>query len=470
MLLPPPARPDAWAVSFPDGRASYAELEAAAAALRERLPQGDAPLALWTTPELSTAVSLVAGLRAGRRLVPIDRKSGPGELERIVEVSGAVALLGPPGAAIRGLPTISLGEGGAGADAPDRSHEAGLIVFTSGTTGPSKGVVLSAAAMATNLDALAAAWRWSDADVLAHALPLFHVHGLVLATLGTLRLGGEVRHLGGFDPAALAREIESGATMVFAVPTMYRRLADAAEADRRLADTLARARLLVSGSAALPAAEHVRFERLTGQRIAERYGMSETLMIAAVRADGERRPGHVGPPLDGVSVRIVGEDGAEVAADGEAIGEVLVQSPSLFDGYLGAAGEAAAAFRDGWFATGDLAVLAPDGYLRLVGRRGSDLIKTGGYRVGAGEVESALLEHDCVAEAAVLGVADADLGERIVAWVVARPDRTAPSERELIDHVALTLTPHKRPREVRFVAELPRNQIGKLRKSLLIQG
>jgi malonyl-CoA/methylmalonyl-CoA synthetase len=470
MLLPPPARPDAWAVSFPDGRASYAQLDAASAQLRERLPPGDAPLALWATPELSTAVALVGGLRAGRQLVPIDPKSGPAELERIIEVSGAAALLAPPGVAIPGLATISPGEADATVAAADRSHEGGLIVFTSGTTGPSKGVVLSAAAIATNLDALAAAWAWSGEDVLVHALPLFHVHGLVLATLGTLRLGGEVRHLGGFDPAALARELESEATMLFAVPTMYRRLADAAEADPLLADALAGARLLVSGSAALPAAEHARFERWTGQRIVERYGMSETLMIAAVRADGERRPGHVGPTLDGVSVRVVGEDGAEVAADGEAIGEVLVQSPSLFDGYLGAERETQAAFRDGWFATGDLGVLAPDGYLRLVGRRGSDLIKTGGYRVGAGEVESALLEHDCVAEAAVLGVADPDLGERIVAWVVARPDRPAPSERELIDHVARALTPHKRPREVRFVAELPRNQMGKLRKSLLVQG
>ncbi|HEX4033927.1 MAG TPA: AMP-binding protein [Solirubrobacteraceae bacterium] len=470
MLLEPPARPGAWAVSFPDGRLTYAELDAAAAQLRARFPAGDAPLALWTAPELSTAISLVAGLGGGRHLVPIDPKSGPAELERIVAVSGAAALLAPPGIAIAGLATISAGDGDPGGAAADRLDEGGLIVFTSGTTGPSKGVVLSAAAIEANLAALAEAWAWSGADVLVHALPLFHVHGLVLATLGTLRLGGEVRHLGGFDPAAIAREFAGDATMLFAVPTMYRRLADAAAEGPAIAQALSSARLLVSGSAALPAAEHARFERLTGQRIVERYGMSETLMIAAVRAGGERRPGHVGLPLDGVSVWIVGEDGAELPADGESIGEVLVQSRSLFDGYLGAEAETRAAFRDGWFATGDLGVLAPDGYLRLVGRRGTDLIKTGGYRVGAGEVESALLEHDCVAEAAVLGLADPELGERIVAWVVVRLDRAAPSERELIDHVATTLTPHKRPREVRFVAELPRNEMGKLRKSLLVRG
>jgi malonyl-CoA/methylmalonyl-CoA synthetase len=467
MLLPPSARAEAWAVSFPDGRLTHAQLDGAAAELAERLPDGDAPLALWGAPRVATAVALVAGLRAGRRLVPIDPRSGPRELERIVEVSGSAALLGPPGVAIGDLTTISPRPGGAARAARDRSHAGGLIVFTSGTTGPSKGVVLSSAAVAANLDSLAKAWEWSARDVLVHALPLYHAHGLVLATLGSLRLGGEVRHAGDFDPAALARELAGEATMLFAVPTMYRRLADAAERDPSLARALGCARLLVSGSAALAASEHARFERLTGQRIVERYGMSETLMIAAVRARGERRPGHVGPPLDGVEVRLVGEDGAEVAHDGESIGELWVRGPSLFDGYLGQQLETEASFRDGWFLTGDLGVRTADGYLRLVGRRGADLIKTGGYRVGAGEVESALLEHEAVAEAAVLGVADADLGERIVAWVVARADRPAPTERDLIDHVARTLTAHKRPREVRFVSELPRNQLGKLRKGLL---
>jgi len=327
--------------------------------------------------------------------------------------------------------------------------------------------MLGQEAIAANLDALARAWDWTAGDVLVHALPLFHVHGLVVATLGSLRRGSEVRHLGSFDAAAVAGALGADATMLFAVPTMYHRLAAAAEADPQLARGLRGARLLVSGSAALAAAEHARIERLCGQRIVERYGMTETLMIASVRADGERRAGYVGRPLDGVALRVLGEDGRELPHDDATIGDVFVRGPSLFDGYLGAQQETAAAFRDGWFATGDLGTLAADGYLRLVGRRSTDLIKSGGFRIGAGEIESALLEHPAVAEAAVLGVADTDLGERIVAWIVLAPG-AAVAERELVEHVALALTPHKRPREVRFVDSLPRNALGKVQKRMLM--
>lgn len=468
-LLPPPEGLAAGAaVRFPDGALSRAELEAAAAELRTRLPR-HGPLALWASARTATAVGLLAALRAGMQVVPIDTKSGPAELERIVEVCRPSALLAETGIALAGLPTISPAPAtaaAAGSPQADRSADGGLIVFTSGTTGPSKGVVLSARAIAANLDALARAWEWTPDDVLVHALPLFHVHGLVVATLGSLRRASEVRHLGAFDAAEVAGALGADATMLFAVPTMYHRLADAAAADPAIAAGLRGARLLVSGSAALAASEHARIEELCGQRIVERYGMTETLMIASVRATGERRAGYVGTPLDGVALRVLGEDGVEVPRDDATIGDVLVRGESLFDGYLGQERETAEALRDGWFATGDLAVWAADGYLRLVGRRATDLIKSGGYRIGAGEVESALLEHPAVAEAAVLGVEDADLGERIVAWVVCRTG-AAVAEQELVDHVAAALTPHKRPREVRFVQSLPRNALGKVQKRLL---
>ena len=467
-LLPPLEGPaTAAAVRFPDGALSRAELERAAAELRMRLPRRG-PLALWASAHTATAVGLLAALRAGMQVVPIDTKSGAAELERIVEVCRPSALLAEAGVALAGLPTISPAPPAKAAASPqeDRSAHGGLIVFTSGTTGPSKGVVLSARAIAANLDALARAWKWTPHDVLVHALPLFHVHGLVVATLGSLRRGSEVRHLGAFDAAEVASALGADATMLFAVPTMYHRLADAAGADPALAAGLRGARLLVSGSAALAAAEHARIEEICGQRIVERYGMTETLMIASVRADGERRAGYVGPALDGVALRVVGEDGVEVPRDDASIGDVFVRGASLFDGYLGQERETAEALRDGWFATGDLGVLAADGYLRLVGRRGTDLIKSGGYRIGAGEIESALLEHPAVAEVAVLGVGDADLGERIVAWVVCRAG-AAVAEQELVDHVAALLTPHKRPREVRFVQSLPRNALGKVQKRLL---
>jgi malonyl-CoA/methylmalonyl-CoA synthetase len=248
---------------------------------------------------------------------------------------------------------------------------------------------------------------------------------------------------------------------------MYRRLADAAERDPSVAAALGRARLLVSGSAALPAAEHQRLERLTGQRVAERYGMTETLMNTSVRADGERRAGYVGPPLPGVGVRLVDDDGRPLdVTDDETIGEIEVRGPNLFLEYLNRPDATAEALRDGWFRTGDLATRAPDGYLRIVGRRATDLIKSGGYKIGAGEIESALREHPAVDDAAVTGEPDPDLGERVVAWVVLREGESVPAE-VLSDHVAALLTPHKRPRVVRLLASLPRNELGKVQKKRL---
>jgi malonyl-CoA/methylmalonyl-CoA synthetase len=255
--------------------------------------------------------------------------------------------------------------------------------------------------------------------------------------------------------------------MLFGVPTMYHRLADEAEASGALAAALRRARLLVSGSAALPAVDHQRIEQLCGQRVVERYGMTETLMICSVRAGGNRRPGHVGPPLDGVELVLLDDDGRPIAArDGETIGEVALRTPSLFTEYLNLPDATEAAFRDGWFLTGDLATRASDGYVRIVGRRSTDLIKSGGFKIGAGEIEGALLEHPAIAEAAVTGEPDPDLGERVVAWVVARPGATV-DVGQLIDHVATLLSPHKRPREVHVLEELPRNAMGKVLKVAL---
>jgi len=255
--------------------------------------------------------------------------------------------------------------------------------------------------------------------------------------------------------------------MLFSVPTMVNRLATAAETDPAVAAALHGARLLVSGSAALPAREHERMAQATGRRVVERYGLSETLMNCSIRVDGDPRPGTVGPPLTGVELRLVDDDGIELdARDDATIGEVEVRGPNVFLGYLNRADATAEAMRDGWFRTGDLATRSEDGFIRIVGRKATDLIKTGGYKVGAGEVEGALLEHPAVAEAAVTAEPDDDLGERIVAWVV--PAEGVEVEAgELADHVARLLTPHKRPRVVHFLTELPRNEMGKVQKRKL---
>jgi malonyl-CoA/methylmalonyl-CoA synthetase len=446
------------AVAVGERALTYAQLRGAAAAVAERL-DGVARAAVWATPSLETVVAVVGGLAAGVEIVPLNPKLGTAELDHILGDSEPELI----------LRSEDVDAGARGDELPegDADPEAtALVVYTSGTTGRPKGALLSRRAIAANLDALAAAWEWTAADTLVHGLPLFHVHGLVLGVLGPLRLGGAVRHLGRFDTGTAAATLRDGATMLFGVPTMYHRLAADAEADPEMARALSGARLLVSGSAALPAVDFDRIERATGQQVVERYGMTETLMNTAVRADGERRPGSVGPPLDGVEVRLLGEDGTVLdVSDDETIGEIAVRGPNLFSGYLNRPDATAEAMRDGWFHTGDLATRAPDGYLRIVGRRSTDLIKTGGYKVGAGEVEGALLEHPGVAECAVTGEPDDDLGERIVAWVV--PAGEPPAARELADHVAGRLTPHKRPRDVRYLDELPRNAMGKVIKANL---
>ncbi len=480
-LLPPLGEPSSKeAIRFGERALTYRELAGAVRSVATEIASA-ARVAVFAQSTLETCVGTVGALLAGVPLVPVNPKSGERELEHMVRDSAPEVVLTAAGtelpealSAVRRL-DVDVDAGGvagggarAGALPPEPGPEApAVIVYTSGTTGPPKGAVLPRRAIASNLDALADAWEWTGDDVLAHGLPLFHVHGLILGVLGPLRLGGSVHHLGRFDSAAMAAELAGPATMMFGVPTMYTRLAADAERDAALARGVAQARVLVSGSAPLPASQHIRFERLTGQRIVERYGMSETLMNSAVRFDGDRRPGTVGVPLRGVDIRLVDDEGGPVeASDDETIGEIQVRGPNLFLEYRNRPDATAEAMRDGWFVTGDMATRAEDGYLRIVGRRATDLIKSGGFKIGAGEIESALLEHPGVREAAVTGEPDDDLGERIVAWVVPA-DGERPEADELSDHVARLLTPHKRPRAVRYLDELPRNAMGKIVKKQL---
>ncbi|MFF8829413.1 acyl-CoA synthetase [Streptomyces sp. NPDC015131] len=467
------------ALRFGERSLSYGELRAVAGALAHRLA-GAERVAVWATPSPETAVAVVAALLAGVPAVPLNPRSGERELAHIVTDSRPVRVLAAPGdelpSALGGLPRtdvlldVPAGPAAAPPAEPADPEAPALVVYTSGTTGPPKGAVLPRRAIAATLDAVADAWGWTSADVLVHALPLFHVHGLVLGVLGPLRAGGSVRHLGAFTTGGVARELADGGTMLFGVPTMYHRIAEALDDDPQLGKALAGARLLVSGSAALPLHDHRRIAELSGRRVIERYGMTETLMNTSVRADDpEPRTGSVGVPLPGVELRLADEEsGAEITAyDGESVGEIQVRGPNLFTGYLNRPDATAAAFDGDWFRTGDMAVRDADGSVRIVGRRATDLIKSGGYKIGAGEIENALLDHPGVREAAVTGEPDPDLGERIVAWVVPADPAAPPALEELAGHVAAQLAPHKRPRVVRHLDALPRNDMGKIMKRAL---
>jgi fatty acid CoA ligase FadD36 len=405
------------------------------AAAVARQVAGAPVVAVRATPAVETVVAIVGALQAGAAVVPLPPDSGPREVEHMLRDSGAAATI-----------TADLDRTAAPLDAAPAPDRPALIMYTSGTTGAPKGAVLSHRAVEAGIDALAEAWDWTADDILVHGLPLFHVHGLILGLLGPLRTGSRLRHTVRPRPDAYA---DAGGTLYFGVPTVWSRIVAQPDAAR----ALSRARLLVSGSAALPAGVFTRLEELTGHRPVERYGMTETLITLSNRAgDPDRRPGSVGYPVAGVATRIVRDDPSD------EIGELWVRGPMLFDGYRNQP-----PFTGEWFRTGDMATVDEAGRHRIVGRRATDLIKSGGYKIGAGEVEDALLAHPAVREAAVVGTPHEDLGEQVTAYVVAE----GVSGPELIDFVAATLSAHKRPRQIRFVDALPRNAMGKIQKRRL---
>lgn len=425
-------------------------------------------VAVCGTATLDTVIAVVAGVRWGVPVVPVPNDAGPMEREHILRDSGATALIGNPDwpeTDLERVPVPSARSSAAPSSASRRPNidvaDTAIIMYTSGTTGLPKGVLISHRAIAADLDALADAWAWTPDDTLAHGLPLFHVHGLILGVLGALRAGSHLVHTGRPTPDRYAHAASDlGATMFFGVPTVWSRLV----ADPLAAAALKPSRLLVSGSAPLPVAVFDQMLASIGQVPVERYGMTETLITLSTRANGERRPGWVGNALAGVETRLRDDDDRDVPHDGESIGGLQVRGPTVSSGYLNRPDATAEATTgDGWFVTGDAVTIDAGGFHRIVGRASVDIIKTGGYKVGAGEVEAALLTHPSVLEAAVIGVADDDLGERVVGVVVG----TGCDEATLISHVAALLSGHKRPREIRVVSELPRNAMGKVQKKLL---
>ncbi len=451
------------AVRVGDVTLSRSDLVGAATSVAERIGGADR-VAVLATPTAATVLAVTGCLIAGVPVVPVPADVGQSERRHILTDSGAQLWLGGLPDEREGLPHIPVRlHARSWHRYPEPSPKAtALVIYTSGTTGPPKGVVLSRRAIAADLDALAEAWQWTADDVLVHGLPLFHVHGLVLGLLGSLRVGNRFVHTLRPTPEAYAAACsEGGGTLYFGVPTVWSRVV----ADHSAAQALRPARLLVSGSAALPVPVFDQLAQQAGHRPVERYGSTESLITLSTRADGERRAGWVGRPLTGVTTRLVDDDGGAVPSDGETIGRLHVRAPTLFDGYLNRPDVTAEAFdTDGWYRTGDVAVVDGDKMHRVVGRESVDLIKSGGYRVGAGEVEAVLLGHPEVAEVAVVGLPDEDLGQRIVAFVVGSGDVKPDA---LIDYVAQQLSVHKRPREVRIVDALPRNAMGKVLKKEL---
>ncbi|MBV1705058.1 MAG: AMP-binding protein, partial [Hyphomicrobiales bacterium] len=343
---------------------------------------------------------------------------------------------------------------------PRDADDLAAILYTSGTTGRSKGAMLTHANLLSNALVLKDYWQWREGDVLIHALPIFHVHGLFVALNVALLSGARIDFQRKFDADAVVAALPR-ATCLMGVPTFYVRLLDHPGFTREAA---AHMRLFVSGSAPLLAETHREFSARTGHAILERYGMTETGMIASNPYDGARVPGAVGFPLSGIAVRIADSEGRALA-DGET-GVIEVRGPNVFKGYWNMPEKTAAEFRDGgWFVTGDVGTVGPDGHLRIVGRA-KDLVISGGFNVYPKEIEEEIDALPGVLESAVIGLPHRDFGEGVTAIVVARPGATL-DEAAILAAVAPRLAAFKRPKRALIVADLPRNAMGKVQKAEL---
>jgi malonyl-CoA/methylmalonyl-CoA synthetase len=471
------------AVVASDRAFSYGDLDRASrrvagALLGARADLEQARVAYFVQPGFEH-VAVQRGIwRAGGVAVPLAVSHPPPELEYVIRDSGAAivvaeaasaALLGRMAGAA-GAQFMTTGELMAAEEARVLPHlgapRRAMIIYTSGTTARPKGVVTTHANIGAQISSLVEAWEWTPADRLLLALPLHHVHGIINGLGSALAVFATCEILAAFDAATVWNRLASGEITVFtAVPTMYHRLIaawDAApqEVQRRWSHGARRARLMMSGSAALPVQTLTRWRDITGHTLLERYGMTEIGMALSNPLHGERRPGVVGVPLPGVDVRLVDEAGDAAAAG--AAGEIEVRGPGVFAEYWQRPDETRAAFRDGWFRTGDMAVLEGGAY-RLLGRTAVDIIKTGGFKVSALEIEEVLRTHPAIAECAVVGLADPEWGERVAACVELG-DASGLSLADLQQWAKEHLAPYKVPRALHVVKALPRNAMGKVVK------
>ena len=456
-----------------------------AAALKSRGVEPGDRVAVQVEKSAEAVLLYVACLRLGAVYVPINVANTPNEVDYFLRDSqprvavirpGERALIDGPAARAGVAHVETLGELGDGSlpelarlaaaafETTGPSHGDGLaaIVYTSGTTGRSKGAMLTRANLASNAATLVEAWRFTGNDVLLHTLPLFHIHGLFAAINTVLACGASVLLAPKFDPVDSLRLLTE-ATVFMGVPTHYTRLLSQAALNH---ETTAGMRLFVSGSAPLLAETHSEFYRRTGHAILERYGMSETLINTSNPYDGVRKPGSVGPPLPGISVRVAGVVTGTVEIAAEVTGGLEVTGPNVFAGYWRDPEKTRAEFTaDGWFKTGDLGRIDRDGYVHIVGRA-KDLVISGGYNIYPKEVESELDALPGVLESAVFGVQHPDFGEGVTAVIVPKTG-AAISAGDIIQALQARLARYKVPKRIFVIDELPRNTMGKVQKNVL---
>jgi malonyl-CoA/methylmalonyl-CoA synthetase len=335
------------------------------------------------------------------------------------------------------------------------------LLYTSGTTGRSKGAMLTQSNLLSNAQTLSEFWHFTADDVLLHALPIFHTHGLFVALNITLLAGGSLIFMPKFNADFLIKHMYRATTMM-GVPTFYTRLLDDPRFSMQVAQHM---RLFISGSAPLLAETHVAFEKRTGHRILERYGMTETNMNTSNPLEGERRAGTVGFPLPGVMLKITDSATGKTLPNGD-IGQIEVSGPNVFKGYWQMPEKTAEELREnGFFITGDLGQIDEDGYLKIVGRN-KDLIISGGYNIYPKEIEMLINNQQNVLESAVIGIPHSDLGESIIALIVAEKGRM-PDINQISDNIAQSLAKFKQPKKLIVVAQLPRNTMGKVQKNVL---
>jgi malonyl-CoA/methylmalonyl-CoA synthetase len=480
------SQPNATGVSQP-GQYTYADLREQsgriASALRGLGVVAGDRVAVRVEKSAEAVLLYVACLRLGAVFVPVNTAYSAAEVEYfLTDSKPRVAVVEPADLAVLqplGLVEhiVTLGAGGSGtlvelAQQADPRFEPppGLgpdslaaIVYTSGTTGRSKGAMLTRENLASNASVLADSWRFSAEDVLLHVLPLFHVHGLFAAINTVLASGSSMVLLSSKFDATAAVKYLADVTVFMGVPTHYTRLLQEEGLDR---ETTARVRLFVSGSAPLLAETHQEFLRRTGHQILERYGMTETLMNTSNPYDGARVPGSVGPPLPGVEVRVINTETGAIETTPDAIGTLEIKGPNVFAGYWQDEEKTRKEFTaDGWFKTGDLGKVDAKGYVHIVGRV-KDLVISGGYNVYPKEVESELDAVPGVAESAVFGVPHPDFGEGVTAAVVLQLGARL-SEADILNSVRSRVARYKLPKRILVVDQLPRNTMGKVQKNVL---